>query len=104
MRRTHPLSLTARLGFLSRHRTQPPADAVLLFADSCPLGPRPHSHVVCREGTREVILFRQDEKLYCQANGCFETDGVKRTNRGQIHSDSRVSGEGLSFSLEPMER
>ena len=64
MRRAHPLSLTARLDFLSRHRTQPPADAVLLLADSCVLGPKPHSHIVCRDWTREVILFRHEEKLY----------------------------------------
>ena len=64
MRRAHPLSLTARLDFLSRHRTQPPADAVLLLADSCVLGPKPHSHVVCRDWSREVILFRHEEKFF----------------------------------------
>jgi hypothetical protein len=51
MRRTHPLSLSARLDFLSRHRTHPAADAVLLLADSCVMGPKPHSHVVCRDWT-----------------------------------------------------
>ena len=45
IRRSHPLSITARLDFLSRHRTQPPADAVLLLADACVLGPKPNSHV-----------------------------------------------------------
>jgi hypothetical protein len=104
IRRTHPLSLTARLDFLSRHRTQPPTDAVLLLADSCVLGPKPHSHVVCRDWTREVILFRHDEKLYCHATGRFEIDGVACKNRGQLRSNSRVSGEGFSFKLEPVER
>ena len=104
LRRTHPLSLTARLDFLSRHRTQPPADAVLLLADSCVLGPKPHSHVVCRDWTREVILFRHDEKLYCHATGRFEIDGVACKNRGQLQANSRVSGDGFSFSLEPVER
>ena len=103
MRRAHPLSLTARLDFLSRHRTQPPADAVLLLADSCVLGPKPHSHIVCRDWTREVILFRHDEKLYCHAAGRFEIDGVACKNRGQLQANSRVSGEGFSFSLEPVE-
>ncbi len=104
LRRTHPLSLTARLDFLSRHRTQPPADAVLLLADSCVLGPKPHSHIVCRDWTREVILFRHEEKLYCHATGRFEIDGVACKNRGQLQANSRVSGEGFSFSLEPVER
>ena len=104
LRRTHPLSLTARLDFLSRHRTQPAADAVLLLADSCVLGPKPQSHVVCRDWTREVILFRQEEKLYCHAAGHFEIDGVACRNRGLLQANSRVSGEGFSFSLEPVER
>ncbi|MEI8374191.1 MAG: FHA domain-containing protein [Planctomycetota bacterium] len=104
MRRAHPLSLTARLDFLSRHRTQPPADAVLLLADSCVLGPRPQSHIVCRDWTREVILFRHDEKFYCHAAGYFEIDGVVCKIRGQLQANSRVIGEGFSFSLEPVER
>ena len=104
MRRAHPLSLTARLDFLSRHRTQPPADAVLLLADCCVLGPQPQSHVVCRDWSREVILFRHEEKLYCQAAGGLEIDGVACRNRGPLQANSRVSGEGFSFSLEPLER
>lgn len=104
MRRAHPLSLTARLDFLSRHRTQPPADAVLLLADSCVLGSKPQSHIVCRDWAREVILFRHDEKFYCHAAGHFEIDGVACRNRGQLQTNSRVRGEGFSFSLEPVER
>jgi hypothetical protein len=104
LRRTHPLSYSARLDFLSRHRTQPPADAVLLLADSCVMGPKPHSHIVCRDWAREVILFRHDEKLFCHATGRFEIDGVAYKNRGPLQAKSRVSGEGFSFSLEPVER
>jgi hypothetical protein len=104
MRRTHPLSLTARLDFLSRHRTQPPADAILLLADSCVLGPKSHSHVVCRAWPQEVILVRHEEKLYCHATGRFQIDGVVCKNHGQLQANSRVSGEGFSFCLEPVER
>jgi len=101
--RRHPLSLSARLDFLSRHRTQPAADAVLLLADSCVMGPRPHSHVVCRGWPREVILFRHDEKLVCHTSGRFEIDGVAYKNRGPLHANARVTGEGFSFSLEAVE-
>ncbi len=103
LRRTHPLSLSARLDFLSRHRTQPAADAVLLLADSCVMGPRPHSHVVCREWSKEVILFRYEEKMICHAAGRFEIDGVAYRNRGPLHANARVAGEGFSFSLEAVE-
>ena len=104
IRRPHPLSATARLDFLSRHRTQPQADAVLLMADACVLGPRPHSHVVCRDWTREVVLFRREEKLFCRVAGRFEIDGVPCRDQGLVLRNSRVSGDGFSFTLEPIER
>ena len=100
LRRTHPLSMSARLDFLSRHRTQPAADAVLLLADSCVMGPKPHSHVVCRDWPSEVILFRHEEKMFCHAAGRFEIDGVAYKNRGPLHPNCRVTGDGFSFSLE----
>jgi hypothetical protein len=57
-RRPLALSATARLEFLSRHRTHPSTDAVLLMADACVLGPKPHSHVLCRDWPQEVVIYR----------------------------------------------
>ncbi len=57
-RRPHALSGTARLDFASRHRTHPSADAVLLMADTCVLGPKRHCHVVCRDWKQEAVLYR----------------------------------------------
>ena len=99
-RRPHALSGTARLDFASRHRTQPSADAVLLMADACILGPKPHSHVVCRNWTREVILYRHDEELFCRAAGNFKIDGAWCKDRGRITRDSHIIGEGFSLKLE----
>ena len=42
----NPLSRTARLDFISRHRTQPTTDAVLLLAESCIMGPHGGAHRV----------------------------------------------------------
>lgn len=99
-RRPHALSATARLDFLSRHRTQPSADAVLLMADTCILGPKPHSHVVCRDWMDEVVLYRQDDELFCRTRGALEIDGVSRKGRGPITRNSRVVGDRFSLSLE----
>ena len=99
-RRSHALSGTARLDFASRHRTQPSADAVLLMADSCILGPKRHSHVLCRNWPREVILYRHDEELYCRTAGNFKIDGVACKDRGRITRDSHVTGDGFSLKLE----
>jgi hypothetical protein len=101
-RRPHALSATARLDFLSQHRTQPAADAVLLMAESCVLGPKSHSHVVCRDWPREVILYRHDDELYCRTDGGLEIDGVYYQERGPLRRDSHVVGEGFSLSLEPI--
>jgi len=101
-RRPHALSATARLEFESRHRTQPSADAVLLMAESCVLGPKPHSHVVCRDWRQDVILYRHDEELYCRAPAGFRVDGVACHGRSGITRSSRIDGEDFSFSLEPV--
>lgn len=101
-RRPHALSASARLDFASRHRTQPSADAVLLMADSCVMGPKPSSHVVCRDWPKEVVLYRHEDQLYCRTQGPIEVDGVRRNDRSPIRRNSRVVGEKFSFSLEPI--
>ena len=86
--RPHPLSATARLDFLSHHRTQPSATAVLLMADTCVLGPAATSHVVCRHWPHEVVLHRQHGGLFCRSATPLEIDGVRyqqpRAADGQI--------------------
>ncbi|NUQ63396.1 MAG: hypothetical protein HUU20_13035 [Pirellulales bacterium] len=99
-RRPHALSATARLDFLSPHRTQPSVDAVLLMADSCVLGPRPQSHVMCRHWPNEVILYRYEDRLQCRTRGWIEIDGVKYKDRGPVRLGSRIVGEPFSMSLE----
>jgi hypothetical protein len=102
-RRPHPLSATARLDFLSHHRTQPSADAVLLMAETCVLGPKRHAHVVCPTWTREVILYRRGQSFYCRTAGEFEIDGVTCNGSGPISKNSHVEGSGFSFNLEGIE-
>jgi hypothetical protein len=99
-RRPHPLSSTARLDFLSHHRTQPSTDAVLLMAEACILGPKSRSHVVCGNWPGEVILYRQKNSLYCRAADGLEIDGVFYKERGPVTLNSRVKGNGFSLSLE----
>lgn len=99
-RRPHALSATARLDFVSRHRTEPSVDGLILMADSCVLGPRRHCHVVCRDWVDDVVLYRHDDELYCRTAGRLEIDGVKTKGRGRVTRQSRVSGDRFSFTLE----
>ncbi len=102
-RRPHALSATARLDFGSRHRTAPTTDGIILMAEACILGPRPHDHVVCRRWPGEVILYRQDDALFCRSEmGGLTIDGVSRPGRGPITRRSRIAGDRFSMSLEPL--
>ncbi len=99
-RQPHALSATARLEFVSRHRTQPGCNAILLMAESCVLGKQWQDHVLCRDWEHEVILFRQGDDLFCRTAEPMEIDGVSVDGRGRLHPNSRVVGSDFSFSLE----
>jgi hypothetical protein len=101
-RRPHVLTGTARLEFASNHQTQPRVNAIILMSDTLILGPRSHSHIVCRNWTEEVILFKHDDELYCRTKGQLQIDGRYCRDRGRLQYDSQVSGDGFSFSLEAL--
>ncbi len=98
----HPLSSTARLERVSQHRMQPAADAVLLMAESCVLGPKNQNHVLCRDWSNDVVLFRRDGRLYCRAKEGIEVDGRFCDDQTPVRWDSHVVGGDFSFSLEPV--
>jgi hypothetical protein len=101
-RRPHALSATARLDFVSHHGTQPSVDAVILMADSLVLGPKAESHIVCPDWRDEVVLYRQQNQLYCRASSPLEVDGSKAREPAKLTADSRVVGDWFSLSLEGM--
>lgn len=103
-RKPHALSNSARLEFLTPHRTLPYADAVLLLAESCVLGPKGQSHVVCPEWNEEVILVRQQNQLFCKSAKPVKIDGVQQEGRAALGESSQVSGADFSFALEPVVR
>jgi hypothetical protein len=96
----HALSATARLDIESNHKTQPSADAVLLMADSCVLGPNRHCHVRCRNWQQDAILYRQGERLFCRSVKPLSVDGDPANSSTQIAPGARVEGEDFSFTLE----
>ncbi len=98
--RPHALSATARLTPLSGHRTEPRADAVLLMADSCLLGPKSHSHISCRRWEGDVILFRQQGSLHCRSTMEMTVDGAKAEGPTPLESGARLEGEEFAVSLE----
>ncbi|MDZ7618120.1 MAG: hypothetical protein U1E05_14035, partial [Patescibacteria group bacterium] len=85
---------------VSRHRTEPGADAVLLMADTCVLGPRQSSHVVCRHWPHELVLYRHDEELYCRTRAVFAVEGIDCRGRARIGRNSRITGEQFAVAIE----
>lgn len=99
-RRPHPLSATARLDLVSRHRTQPAVDGVILMADSCVLGPTSSAHVRCADWTSDVVLAGRGDELICRTKGSFTIDGAEVEGRGSLKPTAHVAGSDFSLSLE----
>jgi tetratricopeptide (TPR) repeat protein len=97
---SHPLSRTARLDFLSRHRTQPWSDAILLASKSIILGPNRNNHVFCPTWNSDLIIFRRKEKWYCRSSEPIEIDHQAVGTEGEIQFNSRIVGEDFSLTLE----
>jgi tetratricopeptide (TPR) repeat protein len=99
-RRPHVLSASARLEIISRHRTQPFVDGVILMAESCVLGPKWQNHVVCRDWSGDVVLYRREDQIFCRAMESLEIDGKLHDGRGKLGPNSRIVGSDFSLSVE----
>ena len=99
---SHPLCKSARLDFLSRHRTHPWSDAVVLAGQSIVLGPNRNNQVFCQFWKSDLILFQRKSKWYCRSKTPFEIDGVKVEKEGEIQFNSRIEGVDFSMTLEPL--
>ena len=99
---SHPLSKSARLDFVSRHRTQPWSDAIVLAGQSVVLGPNRDNHIFCPIWRMDVIIFQRKGKWFCRAKEPFEIDGKQVEKEGEIQFDSRIVGEDFSVTLEPV--
>jgi hypothetical protein len=102
-RQPSPVSATARLEVVSRHRLPLAVDGVILMAETCILGPPPQAHVAAKPAGGPVVLFRQGGRLWCRASGRFEVDGRAETGRAALGPRSRVVGDGFSFGVEPLQ-
>jgi hypothetical protein len=101
-RQPSPVSATARLSIVSRHRLPLAVDGVLLMAETCIVGEAPQAHIPAPALANPVVLYRQAGSLWCRAVGAFDVDGHTCASRAPITLQSSVLGDGFSFSLEPL--
>lgn len=99
-RKPHVLSSSARLEIASGHRTAPHADGVILMAESCVLGPKRQNHILCRDWSSDVVLYRSDDRLLCRSIEPLEIDGRQYEERAPIGPGNRVTGGDFSFAVE----
>ena len=102
-RQPHALSATALLTCESGHRTTPAADGIILMAESCVLGPKPHSHIRCRGWAADVLLFRAAEGLLCRREGSLLVDGVPTKEPVKIFPGLPIEGQDFTICIEEME-
>ena len=96
----HALSATAKLVMESRHKTQPSADAVLLMADSCVLGPNAHCHVRCPEWQHDVVLYRRGDAFQCRSTAQLAVNGEARSGPVDVAAGEHVESDSFSFAWE----
>ncbi len=101
-RQPSPVSATARLRVVSRHRLPLAVDGVILMAETCIVGDSKQAHIVSPDLAAPIVLYRQGAALWCRAPGGFEVDGRACAARAPLTLQSSVLGEGYSFSLEPL--
>jgi hypothetical protein len=70
------------------------------MAESCVLGPKWQNHIVCRDWSHDVVLYRRDGALYCRAMEGIEVDGRFSEAQERLEWDSHVVGSDFSLSLE----
>jgi hypothetical protein len=101
-RQPSPVSATARLSIVSRHRLPLAVDGVLLMAETCIVGEAAQAHIPAPALLNPVVLYRQAGALWCRAPGAFDVDGKTCAARAPLTLQSSVLGDGFSFSLEPL--
>ena len=101
-RQPSPVSATARLSIVSRHRLPLAVDGVILMAETCIVGSESQAHIPARLIKSPVVLYRQAGSLWCRAIGAFDVDGRTCASRAPLTLQSSVLGDGFSFSLEPL--
>jgi hypothetical protein len=101
-RQPSPVSATARISIVSRHRLPLAVDGVLLMAETCIVGEAAQAHISAPALKEPIVLYRQAGELWCRAAGAFDVDGRTCAARAPLTLHSSVLGDGFSFSLEPL--
>jgi hypothetical protein len=99
-RQPAPVSTSARLDLVSRHRLPLTVDAVLLMADTLLLGPGTHTHVEMPDCKQTIVLYRHKDTLGIRCPGEFKLNGQPCRDRGLLGAHATVTGDEFALSIE----
>lgn len=103
-RQPHPYSASATIEIVSRHRTSPHTEGLLLLAETAILGPDWNSHIVCRRFSEKLVLIARGDSLRLRGSGPIYRDRQRFEGICELEGDCRITGEGFSMSLESLAR
>ncbi|MBX3444339.1 MAG: hypothetical protein KF774_18195 [Planctomyces sp.] len=95
-----PLSNTATLEFVSRHRPSSRCDAIILMEQVCLLGPTEDAHIRCPDWSAGVVLFRRQGTLWCKGRGGLAVNGLSVARDVPLTDGSVLAGEDLRLRVE----
>ncbi len=101
----HPLSASATMRMVSRHRFDPAADRIVLVADTCIFGPSASSHIVCPDASQSVVLtVGEDGNWRVKATDGLKIDGRAATGMVPLSLPCRIEAGDFVMALEPLGR
>jgi hypothetical protein len=97
-----PLSLgnSLRIEVVSRHRTDPWADSILLLGNALLLGNTPRSHVQSPKLIDEFMIFRRGPAIFLRLPGVHELDGEYHEGDIPVEKNFRVVSDNFSATVE----
>jgi hypothetical protein len=99
-----PVSATIRLDITSGHRLPLALDGVLLMSETLLVGQGPQAHILVPGMEEPVVLFRHKDGLGLRHAGKLLVDGQPHPERGLLGPRAVVTGEDVSFALEPVNK
>ncbi|MDA1015073.1 MAG: hypothetical protein O3A00_11560 [Planctomycetota bacterium] len=94
------LSMTARLDVQSVHRLEQSVDGILLFAETCLLGPSTDCHVRCPAWPESVLLVRRSNEFYCRSQADLIVGDEIANGMTEMPIGSVVSGQEIRFRID----
>ena len=94
------LSMTARLDVQSVHRLEQSVDGIILFAETCLLGPSSDCHVRCPDWPESVLLVRRSGEFFCRSRADLIVGDKIANGMTEVPIGSVISGHEIRFRID----